>query len=306
MELKWLKDYIALVEQGSFSKAAESRFVTQPAFSRRIRSLENWLGASLVDRNQYPTQFTPAGEAFVEEARQLISQIYSVQRQMRDISEAREELKIIAQHALAVSFFPSWMQTLESLTNGALISVETGHLHDNVETFLSGNGDFLLCYGSSDIFNELQREDVESLQVGVDQLVPVSAVGMNGQPQHSIAPDNSLKLLNHPAQSFFGQLLQQQCLSALQEDISLNIACENGLSEALKALVLNGYGMAWLPRSLISRELKSGELIILKEPLCTVDLSIRLYRLRQSRCESAKQFWHYLQELYNQGDAPLS
>ncbi|WP_315980356.1 LysR family transcriptional regulator [Aliamphritea spongicola] len=45
MELKWLIDFTALVEHGSFSKAAESRFVTQPAFSRRIRSLENWLGS---------------------------------------------------------------------------------------------------------------------------------------------------------------------------------------------------------------------------------------------------------------------
>ncbi|MCT7654667.1 LysR family transcriptional regulator [Oceanimonas sp. NS1] len=44
MELKWLKDFVALNEHGSFSKAAEARFVTQPAFSRRIRSLENWLG----------------------------------------------------------------------------------------------------------------------------------------------------------------------------------------------------------------------------------------------------------------------
>ncbi|MFT5706754.1 MAG: DNA-binding transcriptional LysR family regulator, partial [Oceanospirillaceae bacterium] len=64
MELKWLKDYIALVEQGSFSKAAATRFVTQPAFSRRIRSLEAWMGTSLVERNQYPLVLTPAGDAF--------------------------------------------------------------------------------------------------------------------------------------------------------------------------------------------------------------------------------------------------
>ena len=315
MELKWLKDFVALVDHGSFSKAAESRFVTQPAFSRRIRSLENWLGVSLVDRNQYPTTLTPAGEAFAEQARQLISQIYSVQHQMQDISEARDEIKILSQHALAVSFFPSWMQTLESLTNGALISVETGNLHDSVETFLSGNGDFLLCYSSSsnsggdpvnrrgDIFSQLQRDDVESLQVGVDELVPVSLADSNGKPLHGIQPDNSLKLLNHPAQSFFGRLLQQRCLSALPEDLRLNVACENALSEALKALVLQGYGMAWLPKSLVSRELEIGQFIRLDVPLCSVDLNICLYRLRQSQCNTANQFWRYLQELYNQGDS---
>ncbi|MEH6578708.1 MAG: LysR family transcriptional regulator [Amphritea sp.] len=300
MELKWLKDYVALVEQGSFSKAAESRFVTQPAFSRRIRSLENWLGVSLVDRNQYPTTLTPAGEAFAEQARQLISQTYAVRNQMRDISAAREQLLIMSQQALAVSFLPSWMQTLEALADGALIKVDTGHLHDNVEAFLSGNGDFLLCYASTDIFNQLQRDDVESLQVGVDELVPVTAVDAAGNPRHSIEVDKPLKLLSHPAESFFGRLMQRECLSRLPADVTFNLACENALSEALKALVLTGYGMAWLPKSLVSRELDSGELQQLDEPLHAVDLKIKLYRLRQSRSAVAEQFWQYLQELYNQ------
>ena len=175
MELKWLDDYIALIELGSFSKAAEARFVTQPAFSRRIRSLEDWLGVSLVDRKQYPTALTPAGQAFAEQARLLSGQILAVRHQMQDISAARAQLVIISQQALAVSFFPSWMQTLEALSGGALIKVETGHLSDNIQSFLAGEGDFLLCYGSTEITARLQREDVESLQVGVDQFIPVSA-----------------------------------------------------------------------------------------------------------------------------------
>lgn len=44
MDIKWIEDFLVLAEQGSFTKAAETRFVTQPAFSRRIRSLETWLG----------------------------------------------------------------------------------------------------------------------------------------------------------------------------------------------------------------------------------------------------------------------
>ncbi|MCT7654029.1 LysR family transcriptional regulator [Oceanimonas sp. NS1] len=64
METKWLHDFIALSEQGSFSRAAESRFVTQPAFSRRIRSLENWLGVALVCRNRYPLELTPPARPF--------------------------------------------------------------------------------------------------------------------------------------------------------------------------------------------------------------------------------------------------
>ena len=49
MELKWLDDYLALIETGSFSAAAEKRHVSQPAFSRRIQQLEEWLGVTLSD-----------------------------------------------------------------------------------------------------------------------------------------------------------------------------------------------------------------------------------------------------------------
>ncbi|MCV6612100.1 MAG: LysR substrate-binding domain-containing protein [Amphritea sp.] len=302
MELKWLKDFIALAEQGSFSKAADARFVTQPAFSRRIRSLENWLGVSLVDRNQHPTTLTPTGEAFAEQARLLVSQIYGVQQQMQALSDGRSELKILAQHALAVAFLPAWMNTLESLTDGALISIEAGNLHDNVETFLSGNSDFLLCYSSGDLFSELQREDVETLQVGVDKLVPVSGCDHSGQPLHHLDQQTPLKLLRHPPQSFFGRLLEQQCYNRLLGHVQFNIACENALSEALKALVLNGYGVAWLPQSLIRRELDQQLLVQLPEPLSSVDLQITLYRLRQSHNPGAQQFWDYLKELYNPGE----
>lgn len=305
MELKWLDDYIALVELGSFSKAAEARFVTQPAFSRRIRSLEDWLGVSLVDRKQYPSTLTPAGEAFAEQARLLSGQILAVRRQMQDISAARAQLVIIAQQALAVSFFPSWMQTLEALSAGALIKVETGHLSDNIQSFLAGDGDFLLNYGSTEISAQLNRQDVESLQVGVDQFIPVSGVDMQGKARFGSLVDKPLKLVAHPAESFFGRILQNECLPRLSVKGAVEVACENALSEALKALVLEGYGAAWLPRSLVRRELAGRELVTLDESFPRVDLTIRLYRLRQPRSQSARQFWEYLQDMYNQNLSPV-
>ena len=68
MELKWLEDFVSLANSHSFSKSAEERGVTQPAFCRRIRALESWLGTSLVDRSTYPTTLTRPGLAFRETA----------------------------------------------------------------------------------------------------------------------------------------------------------------------------------------------------------------------------------------------
>lgn len=54
MNLSWLEDFLALAESGNFSRAAERRHMTQPAFSRRIRAFEDWLGVALFDRGSHP------------------------------------------------------------------------------------------------------------------------------------------------------------------------------------------------------------------------------------------------------------
>ena len=114
MESKWLHDFVALAEQGNFSKAADVRFVTQPAFSRRIRSLENWLGVPLVCRDRYPMVLTEAGESFLEQARLLLSQIYGIRGQLRQSLHEHSSLNFVAQPSLAVAFFPGWIYQLRT------------------------------------------------------------------------------------------------------------------------------------------------------------------------------------------------
>lgn len=58
----WLDDFLVLAASGNFSRAAELRHMTQPAFSRRIRALEDWLGLVLFDRGSHPATLTEAGE----------------------------------------------------------------------------------------------------------------------------------------------------------------------------------------------------------------------------------------------------
>ena len=68
MELNWLEDFLALAERRNFSRAAEARHVTQPAFSRRIRALEDWVGTPLVVRASQgvvlnaPARFCASGQ----------------------------------------------------------------------------------------------------------------------------------------------------------------------------------------------------------------------------------------------------
>ena len=85
LESKWLEDFSALAATRSFSQAAERRFVTQPAFSRRIRSLEAALGLTLVNRSRTPVELTAAGQLFLVTARTVVEQLGEVLRHLHHL-----------------------------------------------------------------------------------------------------------------------------------------------------------------------------------------------------------------------------
>ena len=84
METKWLEDFVSLAETRSFSRSAQLRHVTQPAFSRRIQSLEVWAGTDLVDRSSYPTQLTPAGQILYAQALGFLQALQNMRALLRD------------------------------------------------------------------------------------------------------------------------------------------------------------------------------------------------------------------------------
>lgn len=88
METKWLEDFVSLAETRSFSRSAQLRHVTQPAFSRRIQSLEAWAGTDLVDRSSYPTQLTPAGEILLTQALDFLQSLQNMRVLLRDHTSA--------------------------------------------------------------------------------------------------------------------------------------------------------------------------------------------------------------------------
>ncbi len=76
MELRHLRFFVAVVEEGSFTTAAERRLHTaQPSLSRQIRDLEYEVGTPLLVRNARGVEPTPAGRAFLEHARLALAQV---------------------------------------------------------------------------------------------------------------------------------------------------------------------------------------------------------------------------------------
>ncbi|MGF1704634.1 LysR family transcriptional regulator [Enterovibrio baiacu] len=299
MELKWLLDFIALSEHGSFSKAAEARYVTQPAFSRRIRSLENWLGVALVNRDTLPTRFTEAGESFTESAKRIVNDIHGVRDQLHEQKNARS-LVFLSQHSTAISFFPSWIQTLSPLIDNAVVKLVPGNLHALNETFMAGSGDFLLTFSSNTLNTPQHKKSQLCIQVGRDTLVAVSAPNEQGEPMHRLDVNEPCRLLAFPDDTYLGELVKEQALSVLPSHYRYQVVCENEMAEGLKAMAVQGFGATWLPSSLITQELEDGKLVLIDDKLPPVELRILLYRNRHNVKPEVKRFWFYLAELYGQ------
>ena len=88
METKWLEDFVSLAETRSFSRSAQLRHVTQPAFSRRIQALEAWAGTDLVDRSSYPTRLTPAGQTLYNQSLEMLQGLQSTRAMLRGHTSA--------------------------------------------------------------------------------------------------------------------------------------------------------------------------------------------------------------------------
>jgi LysR family transcriptional regulator, hca operon transcriptional activator len=87
MELRHLRYFIAVAEAGSLTVAAQRMLHTsQPSLSRQIRDLEHEVGAQLLTRRARGIELTPAGRAFLEHARSVLSQVEAATEAARRVA----------------------------------------------------------------------------------------------------------------------------------------------------------------------------------------------------------------------------
>ncbi len=145
VELKWLEDLLVLLEERSISRAAVRRHVTQPAYSRRIRQLEQWLGVELVDRSTKPIKIRDSALALEDGVRELVNGFYAMRNR---VHETAERVTFVAQHTLAISRFPMLIRGIkQSLPQVSYRVVPVNY--EECEALFYGEADLLLCYQSA-------------------------------------------------------------------------------------------------------------------------------------------------------------
>jgi LysR family transcriptional regulator, hypochlorite-specific transcription factor HypT len=263
MDAKWLEDFLSVARTGNFSQSASERHVTQSAFSRRIKSLEQWVGVALIDRSSYPTRLTPAGEQFHTAAQKATRSLLKTRQDLRQaLSANRDVLRIAVQHSLAGQFLVQWLAWLPLAQDAMLVRVHADNLHDCVRELEEGNVDLMVRYAHADLPLLLDESRFPSLTIAQETLTPYAKPGADQQPLHSLRPANGSRVpwLTYSGQAFLGGATAL-AIARASPRLDLYPVFESALTEALRAAALGGLGVAWLPARSVEDDLRQHRLV---------------------------------------------
>ena len=279
METKWLEDFLCLAETRSFSRAAFDRHVTQSALSRRMMALEGWLGVNLVDRSVHPVTLTSAGWLFRRLAADLLRNAYAARTLLNShLPLADTVVQFAVAHTLLFTFFPSWLKHLQEGVGSLTTRVLAVNVPEGVQQLVDDDCDILLAYHHQQLPILLDANRFPFLLLSVERILPFSAPDAQGQALFRL-PGTSAKPLPFMAYSsgaFLGNVVEMMLLNS-PEPYHLHCCFETHMSEALKAMVVAGHGVGWLPESCVADELREGKLVMAGSPEWTTSLEVRLY-----------------------------
>jgi LysR family transcriptional regulator, hypochlorite-specific transcription factor HypT len=283
MQLKWLEDFIVLAQERSYTRAAELRHVTHPAFGRRIRALEAWAGTPLVERGGGPVTLTPAGQSFLETAGHMA----------RSLAQSHEELQSLA-GPLARTVVADWLVRLQPILQNAELCIRTRALADTVALLERGEADFSLVYHHPALAIRLDARQFMHVTVASDRLVPISRATAQGQALHRFGQDHlPVPYLAYAPQLALGRLVEDH-LSQNPHAPRLQRVVECDSADAHYEYVQKGLGVAWLPWSMVHADCQAKRLAPAGDARMEVRFDVRLYRPKRRLGPVAEALWKAL------------
>jgi DNA-binding transcriptional LysR family regulator len=284
------------------------RHVTQPAFSRRIQALESWAGIDLVDRSSYPTRLTPAGETFHAQALEILGSLQATRNMMRSHQVTGQDMiEFAVPHTLAFTFFPHWLMDLRQRF-GHLKSRLTGlNVHDAVMRLTDGGCDLLIAYHHPTQPLQLSSERYEMLSLGHETLAPYAKVDAEGQPLFRLPGSQRapVPFLSYASGAYMARLVEQ-IIKLAPNPPHLDAIYETDMAEGLKAMALEGHGLAFLPASSVTKELRARRLVPAGGNDYVLTMEVRIYRERPAYARhvkpAAQELWDFLRQQQGQAE----
>ena len=269
MELRHLRYFVAVVEEGSLSTAAERRLHTsQPSLSRQIRDLEYQVGAELLSRSASGVEVTAAGRAFLDHARLALMQVdAAVEAARRAAQPARKTFAIGFQTGHEMTWLPKAMRVLRDELKSIEVKVSSDYSPDLAEALVRGRLDLAFLRVEPGYDLEYHVVDREPLIV----LMP---------SDHHLSAKQTIHPRELVGEIFIGGAKKATVLHAVTQDFlrrsGIDIKLAHGVDNLAMAMsliastrglaLLPAYAKNLMPWSVVSRPLE-GE-------VPTIDLAV--------------------------------
>jgi len=251
MDIPSLQAFLAVAETGSFSRAAERIYLTQPAVSKRIQALERELDARLFDRFGRSIHLTEAGTALRDRAGQLLKDMEDVRRSIANLSgTVSGELRVATSHHIGLHRLPPALQAFHGAYPGVRLDLRFMDSEKACEAVLQGELELAIV--------TLPSHPAPQLRIVRIWDDPLDFVVAPSHPLASMEPQPARILLDFPAilpgPGTFTRELILRALGELRNRVTIGLA--TNYLEVLKMLASIGLGWSALPRTMIDESLR--------------------------------------------------
>ncbi|HEV3059411.1 MAG TPA: LysR family transcriptional regulator [Vicinamibacterales bacterium] len=255
MDLLQLEHFLAVVEERTFTRAAERVGRTQPAISQSIKKLEDEIGAPLFARDLHDVSLTEAGKVLVEYARKMVRARDEAMREVGALKTLKTgTLNIAAHESAAVYLLPAPLRTYLTRFPDVKVGIFRTRLTEIPRQVLDREVDVGFVKDEPG-FRELKWIDVH-----VDEMVLVAS------PGHPLVGRQNVRVRDLGGEQF---VLHHLCSTTEQKILRLfeehstrcRIVAELFSFENIKSFVMAEVGMAIVPRITVAQELREGTLI---------------------------------------------
>ena len=259
LNLYKLEIFTLVASTGSFSKAAERLYLSQPAVSQHIHDLETALGAQLFQRGPRGVTLTPAGATLHTYARCILRLVGEAERAISNIQAlAAGQLRLGATPGASVYLLPDWVRTFHSHFPNLTVSLTTATSPELAESILAGKLDLAVVEGELTPTPPLQVLSLQEIELFV-------VVGRGhpwwGKTDILIQALNGQRFVTRPPETHTRTWIEQILHT---HQVEPDIVAEFDHPEAIKGAVRSGLGVAILPAWAVQRELAERTLHTLR------------------------------------------
>jgi DNA-binding transcriptional LysR family regulator len=258
MDIQELEAFWWIAKTGSFNRAAERLYLTQPSVTARIQALEKELGQSLFERKPRGVRLTDAGRVLLPHAERVLQDIRKARQAVTDLGAATGGTLMVGSALTTTTYaLPEVLSKFKSAHPAVEVAVRTGRSQQIQQLVLEDA--VPLGFVHSPLTS---HPDVETIPLYSEPIVLVVPPGhaLAGRSEVTAEQLAGQAFINSDRASGYWALVEQFWASA---GLAPRVTMELDSIEAAKRMVMYGLGIAMLPQGTVEGELRTKQLVVL-------------------------------------------